>query len=188
MEDKYKYQCCYCGRKFIAKLPHRCNTGFRKRHHKWINLKTMEVEGMKANELMIGDWVMYRNSPKKVVYINDRPLRELHNNEIGFTHNDDEWIAAHNATPISLTEKIMKANGFDIVQSGDTLTIWKQKDDEYGNEVYDITIYASKGKIYFDTSIRYYGAIRKNIRYVHELQHALRLCGLTELADNFKVE
>lgn len=52
-ESKYKYQCCYCGRKFIAKVPHRCNTGFRKRHHKWLDLQTMEVEdmlGVKSNE------------------------------------------------------------------------------------------------------------------------------------------
>lgn len=27
-----------------------------------------------------------------------------------------------------------------------------------------------------------------HIYYVHELQHALRLCGLNELADNFKVK
>lgn len=27
-----------------------------------------------------------------------------------------------------------------------------------------------------------------NIKYVHQLQHALRLVGLSELADNFKVE
>ncbi len=34
-----------------------------------------------------------------------------------------------------------------------------------------------------------YGVEREKtyINYVHELQHALRLCGLTDLADNFKV-
>ena len=29
--------------------------------------------------------------------------------------------------------------------------------------------------------------LRINVFYVHELQHALRLCGLNELADNFKI-
>lgn len=29
--------------------------------------------------------------------------------------------------------------------------------------------------------------VHKCGHYVHELQHALRLCGLNELADNFKV-
>lgn len=89
--------------------------------------------------------------------------------------------------PIPLTEEILRENGFDIVQSGDSLIIWKQKDDEHGNEVYDITIYGAKGSVCFDTSIRYHGAIRKNIKFVHELQHALRLCGLNELADNLKI-
>ena len=31
-------QCEFCGRKFIRKMPHRCNGGYRKRHQKWINL------------------------------------------------------------------------------------------------------------------------------------------------------
>lgn len=35
---------------------------------------------------------------------------------------------------------------------------------------------------YYDTN-----ELRINIDYVHELQQALRLCGLNELADNFKI-
>lgn len=31
-------------------------------------------------------------------------------------------------------------------------------------------------------------SISANILYVHELQHLLRLCGLNDLADNFKVD
>lgn len=130
---------------------------------------------MKATELMIGDWVNieyggagFGFAPVKVVCI---------------TEDNTEWLY-----PIPLTEEILKANGFDIIQDGDSLTIWKQKDDEYGNEVYDITIYASKGVMRFDTCVRFHGTIRKNIYYVHELQHALRLCGLNELADNFKIK
>lgn len=33
-----KVQCQYCGRFFIKKVHHNCNTGFRKHKHKWIEL------------------------------------------------------------------------------------------------------------------------------------------------------
>lgn len=32
------WQCGLCGRKFYEQVPHKCNTGFRKRNFKWINL------------------------------------------------------------------------------------------------------------------------------------------------------
>lgn len=132
---------------------------------------------MKAKELMIGDWVWTSGHPVQIETIRRRKVSYLKQ-----YYKEFEFL-----TPIILTEEILEANGFDIIQDGDSLTIWKQKDDEYGNEVYDITIYASKDVTRFDTSIRYCGAIRKNIYYVHELQHALRLCELDDLADNFKV-
>lgn len=134
---------------------------------------------MKANELMIFDWV--RNSLLNEVFkMNTTSMRNM-------CWDEDNGMARYTIEPIPLTEDILRENGFDIVQDGDALTIWKQKDDEYGNEIYDITIYGSKGVTRYDTSIRCHGAIRKNICYVHELQHALRLCGLNDLADNFKV-
>lgn len=30
-----KVKCLHCGRKFIGKLHHKCNTGYRKRNHNW---------------------------------------------------------------------------------------------------------------------------------------------------------
>lgn len=33
-----KVQCLHCGRFFIEKLHHNCNTGFRKHHHKWLEV------------------------------------------------------------------------------------------------------------------------------------------------------
>lgn len=148
---------------------------------------------MKASELIHGGLYLIHDTSDVVVRydITSNSFRsDWYEYPLGLFHDDvcatdgDRYIFVK---PIPLTEEILEKNGFDIVQDGDSLTIWKQKDDEYGNEVYDITIYASKGVMRLDTSIRYHGAIRKNICYVHELQHALRLCGLNELADNFKL-
>lgn len=131
---------------------------------------------MKATELMIGDWVMYHNTPRQVVYINDRRLRELHNNEVGFTHDEDEWIAAHNASPIPLTPEILEKNG------------WEKSIGENPVEVWAI----GKGVYLHKTDNGY--KLREGAEFnvpsihdVHELQHALRLCGLNDLADNFKI-
>lgn len=34
-KPELKVKCLHCGRKFIGKLHHKCNTGYRKRNHKW---------------------------------------------------------------------------------------------------------------------------------------------------------
>lgn len=34
-KPELKVKCLHCGRKFISKLPHKCNTVYRKRNHKW---------------------------------------------------------------------------------------------------------------------------------------------------------
>lgn len=34
-EPELKVKCLHCGRKFISKLHHKCNTGYRKSNHNW---------------------------------------------------------------------------------------------------------------------------------------------------------
>ena len=111
---------------------------------------------MKANELMIGDWV---NS-----YLDGHPIQL--DNERFYTiikgYNDG-------IEPIPLTSEILEKNG-------------GVKDSEYYNNGYIVG--NSIGLLIVEDGFEY-GYI--TIRYVHEFQHLLRLCGLDELADNFKV-
>ena len=37
------YKCLYCGREFIDKIPHKCNTGYRKHHFNFKNMKAFNV-------------------------------------------------------------------------------------------------------------------------------------------------
>ena len=37
-KPKLSVECLHCGRSFIKKLHHKCNTGYRKRNHKWLEL------------------------------------------------------------------------------------------------------------------------------------------------------
>ena len=125
-------------------------------------------KGIEPKRLMVGDWVCLKDdvqyeSPMKV----DGIL--VHNISLegeGFLGDADEIIS-----PIPLTAEIMENNGFNryydshfySLLNGFTVAI---ADEPYITSAFnvDITVY-----------------------YVHELQHALRLCGFDELADNFKV-
>ena len=127
---------------------------------------------MKTTELMIGDWVISNKRGK---------------NEIVKVVSFDGginccWIGAdcflglvacEDLSPISLTPEILEKNG------------WKET--QYWHEYQD-----SKNTIQCclpDMRGRINGVEIENFKceYVHQYQHLLRLCGLDELADNFKV-
>ena len=116
---------------------------------------------MKANELMIGDWV----------YVKDYPM----NPEAKQVTANHFVRSLCEFKPIPLTEEILKANGF----------IHKDTMDEWWHEEYDPT-WGIRMSDFELTDEFNFG--RAKITYVHELQHALRLAGLQELADNFKIQ
>lgn len=63
----------------------------------------------------------------------------------------------------------------------------------YTDEGVELNLYASddlkKGNLFVDEFRlnRHLEFAFQDFLYVHQLQHALRLCGLDELADNFKL-
>lgn len=133
---------------------------------------------MNARDLMIGDLVKHRGKIKKIVYINDRiDHTEHHNNEIAFTSDEDEWINAGWAEPIPITAEILEKNGFEY----DEVDGW-----EFVGKDYEPLISCVLEECYVMIDSRGLEA-ELRIQYVHEIQHAFRLCGLNELADNFKI-
>lgn len=115
---------------------------------------------MKANELMIGDWV-YNKYHKKPIQWNYGEM---------FCPNGNPVIGK-DLEPIPLTAEILEKNGCIMVDKGD-YGEWHIKENP------NIPLWQHTEFIIF-------GGIE--IHYVHELQHALRLCGLNELADNFQI-
>lgn len=95
-------------------------------------------------------------------------------------------IQIKDCDPIPLTEKVLKDNGFkkQELTIGNYALFLKEKGK------YDIRS-ALWGNVFngrIDIGVLgNYVCVKKEFIYVHELQHALRLCGLVELADNFKV-
>lgn len=143
---------------------------------------------MKANELMIGDWVL--------------SLKEDHSGEFGqvidISHHDTVLLEYHrtnyytdieNIQPIPITAEILEANGFYKVRGkklGNSVM-----PDTWVYEVKDVSIViALKEGQFADFEIyndRRYATFTDSL-CVSELQHAMRLIGLHDLADNFKIK
>jgi len=150
---------------------------------------------MEAKELMIGDWV-------NVIH-NGKPLNVrvtlLDETNIGYDVKDEVIVKASRAyKPIPLTAEILEKNRFNKLTG---LHNKREKLFELSHLAYHI-------KVSFDYDIEtraigdcYYMRVLTSCYdldmntifehrciAVHELQHALRLCGLNELADNFKID
>ena len=61
---------------------------------------------MKANELMIGDYVNYRGHIIKVTSLYDKGG----SNEVGWSNKESVWVNADNVDPIPLTPEILEKN------------------------------------------------------------------------------
>ncbi len=121
---------------------------------------------MNAEELMIGDWVYCTNTCKnaKVVGI----YKPNDNYRIIVISEDDIELAfcEKNIQPIPLTAEILEKNGFVISNEEPVI-------DEIGVSI----IYGRYKRIDEDQCTNYGDGLYP-IKYVHELQHALRLCGI----------
>ena len=134
---------------------------------------------MKANELMIGDWVQctYWHNPHILqVY----ELKRAGDDELKIVVVEDMIPLVFQEVyiePIPLTAEILEKNGFIRQQFGhfryknednDLAMVFYPKEKNYTEGGYDyIDIY--KGRMILR---------EMPISYVHELQHALRLCGI----------
>lgn len=118
---------------------------------------------MKANELMIGDWVVINeNHP-------DCPFtRRVDIGDLSFFTK---------FAPIPLTAEILEKNWFEKYKMYHTLHEKQVRIEYYWHES-RLEIQPYDGELWIRLA---------PLCFVHELQHALRLCGLKELADNFKI-
>ena len=121
---------------------------------------------MKANELSVGDWVYCTEFDKQVI---DR-LECVEDIRV-FLENAKLYTPLYYIKPIPLTEEILKKNGLAITEFP-FCAIYFDEDTNYNLELSE----NKEGDIYWSISFDEYRIIR--LRYVHELQHALRLCGI----------
>lgn len=144
---------------------------------------------MKANELTYGDWVMVEGIARKV--------SQLTRHKIGYFRPEINWgdcklsyTRLHDVHPIPLTAEILEKNGFRYEQMYGSFYRSILGDYAIDREPTISIGWNGRGEMCeWDISDGKRGAsYGKHLLGVHELQHALRLCGLNDLADNFKIE
>lgn len=135
---------------------------------------------LQAKDLMMGDWVRSKNYDEE--YINTR-IEALDCR--GITKHivsSNRWIDDDIFEPIPLSKEILLKNGFENIEG-----------NLYRSGIIQIRL--AMPRINLPHSFVYIFSAeegRASIQmvccdYVHTLQHALRLYGLEEFADNFKV-
>lgn len=128
---------------------------------------------MKPTDLMIGDWVLINNIQHKVQAIDSIDAEIQADGELYYI-GEDRHHSEDKVEGILLTAEILEKNG------------WKDYCGIFMMKKVNETTYLSWtdicGAVLYKKD--YYMC---DCKYVHTLQHALRLCGLGELANNFKV-
>lgn len=138
---------------------------------------------MKASELMIGDWVKFTSKygygTGQVVGI--EPM-EGTADPTTFTiwKKDKEGntkffvgVSKNGVEPIPFTPEILKKNGFGYVESDSELSHYYLGEPQYCADMNFHIGTDRKGRFW----LNYHNNSIYGLRYVHELQHALRLFG-----------
>ena len=150
----------------------------------------METVKIRCKTLCVGDWVANRNgSPMQIVAVDEDNAYACEGNEGDpweFDDKDDQ------PRPIEITRELLKANGWRAESfmaspwNGFVLTYYFVKDEgdihlEFKCDTLTIWFNYEKGN---DGAI---ADISIPIKYLHQLQQVLRLAGMTDMANNFKV-
>ena len=115
---------------------------------------------MKAKDLMIGDWVLFDHNPVRVAILGAAK------DSLGLAVGDNVFGQPYNMIePIPLTAEILEKNGFDM----DDYTVHFKEDEHYMLE-----LVFEDDELKWTINCNEYTIM--NFEYVHELQHALRLC------------
>ena len=141
---------------------------------------------MKCKELQIWDWITDGHGlPMYITNVgDDYAYATFEGNEGDPWEFDDK---DEQPQPVEITKELLKANGWEV-HSYTRLPNLKRcycMKDGGGNhfiwdgETFSIWLNWIKDGVYADIVI--------SCKYVHQLQQALRLAGMTELANNFKI-
>ena len=151
----------------------------------------MKVVTIKCRDLTVGEWVVNQNgSLMQIVAVDEDNAYACEGNE------ERPWIfgdyEGYEPQPIILTPEILEKNGWSldpVLQCYTSTPLWLYGEGSI-NLLLQFPTKQSAGslKIIDNQKIRNLSDFTwKDRLYIHELQHALRLCGLDKLANNFKV-
>lgn len=130
---------------------------------------------MKERDLMIGDLVTYTGDDEGPITASIEGINEDSDFGIEILGTCER---IEDIEPIPLTAEILEKNGYSKV-NGQRYDIGEYESDFY--------IKVNPKKHFAHVNGKKNNVNLYDCKYVHELQHALRLCGLDDLADNFKI-
>lgn len=139
---------------------------------------------MKGIKLQLGDYVFIKslNGGYHTTLIK---IAAIHQKKVGYhrTPNKLNWVRFSLLEPIPLTSEILEKNGLKHY-------ITEENSDDFDNREGDLYYCLNKTADGYMSCIdvAHSFTISGLIKYVHELQHILRLCKLDKLADNLKIE
>ncbi len=144
---------------------------------------------IKCRALMVGDWITNRNGfPMQITNVGeDYAYATWEGNEGDPWEFDDK---DEQPQPIEITREMLKANGWEehsYYSSFHNLSNYFFMKDKNGNH---LELKHGTLAIWNDhepDNDGVYSDILIPIKYVHQLQQALRLAGLTDMANNFKI-
>ena len=146
----------------------------------------MNTETIQCRDFMVGDWVANQNgSPMQIVAVDEDNAYACEGNE------ERPWIFGDNEDykpePIEITEDILKENKWEV--QGYTLLQSEHYyiKDESGNHLLWSHGTLSIWLAYGESNDGVFSDVTLPCKYVHQLQQALRLAGMTDMANNFKI-
>ena len=156
----------------------------------------METVTTKCQDLMVGDWVADRHGYSAQITYVGIGYATLECDEVSPCQLDDKYYLLK---PIPLTPEILEKNDWywGLTSDEKNFTSCAMGAFEphwvYDKDAGEISLFFHKDtdggalRIADQRFNRRFDFFWRDTLYVHELQHALRLCKLNELADNFKI-
>ena len=124
---------------------------------------------MKLTDLSIGDLVLINNTPHRIQAIDSIDAEIQADDELYYV-GEDRCHSEDKIEGIPVTPEILEKNGW-----------WYNVEDMWFHDEVDFCIEK------FNGIFQCYEISQIKLDSVHQIQQTLRLCGLNELADNFKV-
>ena len=135
---------------------------------------------MKAEELMIGDWVDFYHpyEPEKKIVTRHRVTGTF---ECGLVEisNHPNPVHADHIEPVKITPEVLEKNGFEMVLDKDKLPTYRIKWTRNPNLYFTVFtgVDGYWNPVGYGVAI---AGVNGVIDYVHQLQHALKLCGINK--------
>lgn len=136
---------------------------------------------MKANELMVGDWVLINGTPRKIQAVDGFDDEIMADDEL-YTLAEDRYYSEDKVEGVPLTAEILEKNGFEkgtyeLPVSGKKIPKYSYAEVE--GDIKEVALLPLTMNFTWSFSA-VDGTCIPVIQSLHQLQHALRLCGIEE--------